>query len=71
MKKNLLESQKQLLRIKQAGISQAMKNLDTLRADYNRTIRQIADELEISKEEIESWRFESDYFEKIEEKKDK
>jgi len=71
MKKNLLESQKQLLRIKQAGISQAMKNLDTLRADYNRTIYQIAEELEIPKEEIKDWQFKTDYFEKIEEKKDK
>lgn len=72
MRKNLLESQKQLLKIKQIGLNQAMKNLETLRADYNKTIRQIAIELGIPEEEIKAWRYEIEYFEKIEkEEKDK
>ena len=71
MRKNLLESQKQLLKIKQTGLSQAVRNLDTLRMDYNRTIQQIAEELEIPKEEIKSWRYETEYFEKIVEKENK
>jgi len=65
MRKNLLESQKQLLKIKQTGISQAIKSLDALQMDYNRTIRQIAEELEIPKEEIKGWQFKTDYFEMI------
>jgi len=71
MRKDLMESQKQLLKIKQAGINQAMKNLDILRTDYTRTIYQVAEELEIPKEEIKDWQFKTDYFERIEEKKDK
>jgi len=71
MRKNLLESQKQLLKIKKIGLSQAVKNLDTLRVDYNKTIRQAAVELGIPEAEIKTWRYETDYFEKIEEKKDK
>jgi len=72
MRKNLLESQKQLLKIKKIGLSQAVKNLDTLRVDYNKTIRQAAVELGIPEAEIKIWRYETDYFEKIEiEKKDK
>ena len=66
MRKNLLESQKQLMKIKQVGLAQAVKNLGTLQADYNKTIRQIAEELGIPEEEIKAWRYEILYFEKIE-----
>ena len=57
------------MKIKQVGLAQAIKNLGTLQADYNKTIRQIAEELGISEEEIKAWRYETEYFEKIKEEK--
>jgi len=39
--------------------------------DYNKTIRQAAEELGIPEAEIKAWRYETEYFEKIEEEKPK
>jgi len=68
MRKNLLESQKQLLRFKQASISKATENLEIMKANYNNTVSMIAEELGIPKGEMKAWQFKFVYFEKIKEK---
>lgn len=68
MKKQLLESQKELLRIKLARVNQAKLEISVAR-------NRIAEELGIPKQELDKWRIsaELDYFEKpdLPNKKDK
>ena len=61
MKHQLLESQKELLRIKLARVNQA-------RLEVGRTTDRIAEELGIPKQEINQWKISAnlDYFEKPE-----
>jgi len=56
-KKELLESQRELLNIKVNQINQVQQQLDRMRIEFSKTITRMKEELGIPKKELNEWEF--------------
>lgn len=66
MKKNLMDSQKELLLIKNQGVQNALTQARALQAQLEGTVKRIAIELGVEENDYINWNLSSDgsYFEK-------
>jgi len=56
-KKELLESQRELLNIKVNQINQVQQQLDRMKIEFSKTIARIKEELGIPRKELGEWEF--------------
>jgi len=56
-KKELLESQRELLNIKVNQINQVQQQLDRMRIEFSKTIARMKEELGIPRKELNEWEF--------------
>jgi len=56
-KKELLESQRELLNIKVNQINQVQQQLDRMRIEFSKTIARMKEELGIPRKELGEWEF--------------